>query len=291
MTRAEVAAVVREVAAAAGTPADVTDRVIAGLLPSVRLVPAEPEGGSPPGGCRLGGRPDLPDGVDWPTFRHPDRGDLPYRFLMQIDLAAVAPCDPGRLLPPAGRLWFFLHWDDTGSDPDGLFGDAPRVLFHPDPATPLRRCDPPSGLPEPVVYRPLALAPALEWTAPNCGDLEVRPGERRDPLGLWDGLRGHLELWNDLGERLAAAQGFGPWWTPKHRMLGHPELIQAFGAGVGAGTVLLAQVDSDPYMPDAARLPRAGMMWGDAGTVYYLVGADDLAARRFDRASSIVEMS
>ncbi|WP_084550551.1 DUF1963 domain-containing protein [Actinomadura rifamycini] len=28
----------------------------------------------------------------------------------------------------------------------------------------------------------------------------------------------------------------------------------------------------------------AGMMWGDGGVLYWLTTADDLAARRFDRA-------
>jgi len=39
---------------------------------------------------------------------------------------------------------------------------------------------------------------------------------------------------------------------------------------------LLAQFDSDP---------RAGMMWGDCGTLYWLIRPGDLAAHRFEEAS------
>jgi uncharacterized protein YwqG len=43
---------------------------------------------------------------------------------------------------------------------------------------------------------------------------------------------------------------------------------------------LLLQVDSD----DAA-----GLMWGDAGMLYYWIRDDDLAARRFDRAWCVMQ--
>ncbi|WP_234331159.1 DUF1963 domain-containing protein [Streptomyces sp. NRRL F-4474] len=42
-----------------------------------------------------------------------------------------------------------------------------------------------------------------------------------------------------------------------------------------AAWVLLAQIDTDA---------AAGMMWGDAGTVYWLIRPDDLAAGRFEEA-------
>jgi hypothetical protein len=43
-----------------------------------------------------------------------------------------------------------------------------------------------------------------------------------------------------------------------------------------AQLVLLAQIDSDA---------RTSMGWGDAGRLYWLIGRDDLAAGRFDKAA------
>ncbi len=42
----------------------------------------------------------------------------------------------------------------------------------------------------------------------------------------------------------------------------------------------MLQVDSDD---------EAGMMWGDAGMLYYWIRDDDLAARRFDRAWCVMQ--
>jgi hypothetical protein len=72
----------------------------------------------------------------------------------------------------------------------------------------------------------------------------------------------HLGLWDTLEERVAEVQGFGPYYEPKHRLLGHPQLIQ--GPGLEEGTRLLFQVDSDCIFFDKG-YPRTGMMWGDAG--------------------------
>src|SRR4051794_18083007 len=50
-----------------GTPAEVVSAVVTKMLPSIRLVPqAARKAALPIGGCRIGGRPDLPEGVDWP---------------------------------------------------------------------------------------------------------------------------------------------------------------------------------------------------------------------------------
>ncbi|MEV6900071.1 DUF1963 domain-containing protein [Amycolatopsis sp. NPDC051372] len=43
----------------------------------------------------------------------------------------------------------------------------------------------------------------------------------------------------------------------------------------GASWVLLAQFDSDD---------EVDMMWGDVGTIYWVIRSDDLAAGRFDAA-------
>ena len=93
-----------------------------------------------------------------------------------------------------------------------------------------------------------------------------------------------------------------PSGSPSHRMFGHSANVQGdmqleaqlvtsglYGGdpsgdndprakALEAGSsdwVLLLQLDSDD---------RAGLMWGDAGMLYYWIRLNDLLARRFDRA-------
>src|SRR5215212_4489682 len=61
-------------------------------LPSIRIVPDEN------GTSRLGGEPDLPNGVDWPVA---DSG--PLTFYAQIDLGAAAGLDAAGARGAAGR--------------------------------------------------------------------------------------------------------------------------------------------------------------------------------------------
>jgi len=52
-----------------------------------------------PSGVRIGGFPDLPDGVEWPR-----RKGLPLHFLMQIELDALPHSSIRHFLPRQGRL-------------------------------------------------------------------------------------------------------------------------------------------------------------------------------------------
>lgn len=68
------------------------------------------------GATRVGGRPDLPRGVDWPRFAE----GKPLAFLGQVNLAEVAKAAPSFGLPKHGLLSFFsvLGWQENGaSDP------------------------------------------------------------------------------------------------------------------------------------------------------------------------------
>lgn len=270
-----VVTVVRDCGACVDAPPALIAAVLDHMLSSIRLVPSATR--SPIGGCRLGGLPDLPVGVNWPRFTHPrSRHTIPYRFLMQIDLVAVTGFDLEGLLPEQGRLWFFLHWDDDGHDETGLMGDVSTVLFDPVQSTDLVRASAPSDLPRTSIHKPLKLTPRQEWTVPAPADVG------------WENaaVEPYLNLWDDLEERVAAIQGY-PARSSIHRLLGHPQLIQAPGVD---GPVLLAQVDSDPFLPGSEELPKAGMMWGDAGRVYYFLDPNHLRKRRFAKAWSIVEM-
>src|SRR4051794_10909980 len=94
-----VADVIRTTAREQGTPDVVVEAVLGGLLPSIRLVAQQPKPGEEErvGGCRIGGVPDLPQGVDWPRLSTDAQTDAdpvappgtPLSFLLQVNLKEV----------------------------------------------------------------------------------------------------------------------------------------------------------------------------------------------------------
>lgn len=101
------------------------------------------------GRSKIGGCPDLPKGVAWPTAPgHLDqvKEGLPLHFLAQLDLSELAWRPKG--FPETGRLLFFgrfdemLDWAASEADPDNDM----RVIFDPDcsgvPTTPPKNLPP-----------------------------------------------------------------------------------------------------------------------------------------------------
>ena len=109
---------------------------------------------------------------------------------------------------------------------------------------------------------------------------------------------------DSLGELSTATEGAV---GPRHKLLGHPNVIQndmelecqlvsngvycgdsegyrskeAAALSPGAADwMLLLQIDSDD---------DTGMMWGDAGMLYFWIRRQDLAARAFDRVWMILQ--
>lgn len=116
---------------------------------SIRLVAAEP---GEEAVSRLGGRPNLPAGLDWPASA---KG--PLAFVAQIDLEAIPPI-PELGLPPSGSLFFF--YAGKGSPEKPADRDLFRVLYsdHPLAASPHSRF--PKGLPSKFRWKGLQYAVA-----------------------------------------------------------------------------------------------------------------------------------
>lgn len=57
----------------------------------------------PKGTSKMGGRPDLPAEIAWPTTK--DGASL--SFIAQLNLAELKPYDFTKLFPPSGMLYFF----------------------------------------------------------------------------------------------------------------------------------------------------------------------------------------
>jgi uncharacterized protein YwqG len=262
-----------------GTPDSVVEVVLKNMLPSIRLVPRHPGVGEDGriGACRIGGVPDLPPGVEWPRLSPDARSDdelygsqgTPLSFLLQINLAEVAFADLENLLPKSGMLYFFFYFEE-----DILEYHGP-VLFT--QRTDLQRAAVPPDLPADEIYRCFNLVPELEWTVPTPEDL---------------GLNDHFELWDELEDKVAAAQGYespttyGPGYAV-HRMLGHPQFIQS---GSSAGETLLLQVSSDAGLSKQG-YPESGIgeSWHDCERIYYLIKEEALKAHRFKEIVVSVE--
>lgn len=265
-------------------------RLLALCEPSIQLE-AEPAGSAalPPGATRLGGRPDLPVHAAWPAFR-----GLPQSFLAQIDLREVHRLPGGERLPAGGLLSFFYDseqrvWGFSPADRGGW-----QVLYTP-PGADLAPRDFPEHLPSAARFaaRRLRPRPGVTFAPWESSDI--------DALGLSrDEAMAYAEALLDDDDDEPALD---------HHLLGHPDPIQgdmqiecqlaSNGLGMGdpsggenprARTLrpgatawrLLLQIDSDD---------QAGMMWGDAGRLYFWMQRDDLADRRFDRAWCVLQCS
>ena len=239
---------------------------------------------SAPSKSHFGGSPNLPSSTDWPVWHERKLG-----FLARISLPELQLVRRIDWLPRDGALLFFYDVDEQpwGFDPQDRGGCA--VLHVPDlesPATPTAKSEelfPHMG----IGFRSIETLPSTE-----------RP--EVDALSLSD--QEFEEYWK---LRDAPFQGL-----PKHQLTGLPTPVQGdymelecqlvsngvycgdsngynsprakeLEAGAGDWRLLL-QLDSDD---------DAGVMWGDCGTLYFWVRAQDAAEGRFENAWLILQCS
>jgi uncharacterized protein YwqG len=254
---------------------------------SIRIRPRPGAPAPAVGGSRIGGLPDLARASDWPSFH-----GTPLAFLAQIDLREVSPFAAAAPLPRDGWLQFFYEVERGawGFDP------ADRGSFlvrHVASSETLHRPDPPLALPEGAAFAPLALHFTEEMTWPSWESADF------ESLGLTD------EEVDRYLEALDASEA----GATSHRLLGHADPIQgdmqlecqlvSHGIDVGQGWDtssplaqevakgardwrLLLQLDSDE---------GTGMMWGDAGRLYFWITEASLAERRFEECWMVLQCS
>lgn len=256
--------------------ADILERL---LKPAIAIVHAAPEVPAAVGASKLGGEPDLPPGFVWPKWKR-----RPLAFLAQLRLDELAPYDVEKLLPASGMLYFF---NDTKNDWGGReIEGAWRVVYSEAQPDELKRTPLPKPLSEtgrfqevPVRFEPRYTLPfqdeELRLLAP---ELQLTQQQQSD----YDDLVYRLVEWEK--------------GRPLHWMLGYHSAIQG-AANVEAlqdlyalasdeaiarcqELVLLLQLDSDD---------KAGMCWGDLGTLYFWIHRDDLATRCFERVWMVAQ--
>jgi hypothetical protein len=237
---------------------DVAGHVRGALRISTRTVERVDTGRS-----HVGGAPDLARGMAWPR-----RDGVPLAFLAQFDLAEVAQAMGESPLPATGHLWFFYDSEEAAWDSHPSDGAGSVVLFDSGSAD-LETTIPPTELPKTSRF-------------PLCAVTFERYDDMPDTHNLpsLDEQLGHgarFESYIDIREYLASG-----WVTDPHKLLGFAIPVQdVMEPTLGGGDWrLLLQVESDR---------NAGMMWGDAGCLYFWIREEDLRARRFDRTRIIFQ--
>ncbi|SRR6266700_6471327 len=128
----------------------IADQLKQALKPAIRMESSPVSGHPlPVGASKLGGFPDLPPSLAWPTWK-----GVPMVFLAQIQLQEVALYDLEHRLPSHGFLFFFCQSQGLAQAPDtkvwenidSYEPDSWRVLFFAGNATELRPTTAPAGL-------------------------------------------------------------------------------------------------------------------------------------------------
>ncbi|HMR06516.1 MAG TPA: DUF1963 domain-containing protein [Polyangiaceae bacterium] len=102
---------------------------IQALARATVLLGVEPQAELPVGTSKLGGTPDLPNTLTWPT----NGDDKLLAFLGQIDLASLP--QSGLPLPPVGMLYVFSDQESGDNNPHwlGLYTEGGQLHPHPVP--------------------------------------------------------------------------------------------------------------------------------------------------------------
>ena len=244
--------------------------------PALQVVTSASETGS-----FLGGTPPLPAGREWPS-----KEGTPLTFLACLDLASLQSTLPVPWLPPSGRLLFFY---DAENQPWG-FDPKNRGSWAVLPAGDVTPASAPAGATTSLTHRPVMFR-----------RIDTYPSYERPDVAALHLTDAEAEILIDA--RLAV---YGD--RPRHQIAGFPDPVQGdemelecqlVSNGLYCGDTsgylssraselrdgakdwrLLLQLDSDEEL---------GVMWGDAGTLYFWIREADARSGRFDQAWVVLQ--
>jgi uncharacterized protein YwqG len=227
-----------------------------------------------PGFSKMGGRPDLPAGVEWP------RTETPRAFVCQIDLVETSSPDKPDWLPETGRLYVFKDSEGFGRREDTM------VLFS--DQEPAFEAMPPSELDRKhrfserrVAFDPIRSFPSLDWLNADVQSLDLSdvdldfladaPTAKLDkgPLHQVGGYPAEIQDGQMQVECEFLARGL---------TLDYREPVPEAIARASKQWRLLLQIDSDPVL---------GMNWGDGGRLYVFIKEKHARAGDFAKTVSL----
>lgn len=250
----------------------------------VRSVPVKTESEVPIGASKIGGNPDLPLNLNWP-FGH----DVPLTFIAQIALHDMPRLDASSPLPSSGWLSFFYDADEQPWGYDPKHAGSWKVIYMPR-AEALQRREFPDDYSLENELTPCSLSMTK--------GLSLASLDRANSLGL-DLDEEQMDSYEEVAAQLR---------PDGHQLLGLPAVVQGddmelecqlASSGLYCGDAtgyddpraqslspnasdwrLLMQFDSDE---------NSGMIWGDAGYLYFWIREQDLSSKNFDNVWVILQ--
>lgn len=268
--------------------AELAPTIVSLARPCIKLIPQKAGGKeSPLGKSRVGGRPDLPPGVEWPRWR-----DRPLSFLAQIELEALAGFPDAGVLPRHGLLSFFYDslQETWGYDPQ--HAGSWRVIWTQDKNLAPRPLPP--DMPEEGRFEACSVTFARSVSLPPTDSAVMRSRDLDETQ--WDRylqVLGQLRGPDDL--------------DMSSHLLGHPGSIQndmqlecslvtngLYCGDVAAyqdprSEVFAQQAPSWQLLFQLASEDEAAMMWGDLGCLYFWIHERDLQEQQFDHVWMILQ--
>lgn len=222
------------------------------------------------GQTKLGGMPDLPSGQKWPGWNN-----KPLSFLAQVNLGQLNQLNLENDLPPEGILYFFFDgsqeiWGSSIEEKDGW-----KVLYTSIESNELIKTEFPKNLIKDYRYSEMNMSFEVEDSYPNWENDVVQNSNLSEKA-----IANYIEYYYELnGENTVT------------KLLGYPNQIQG-DMQIGCALIendnsidkkdwiLLFQLDSED---------KNGMMWGDAGRLYFWIKKEDLKNKNFDDVWMILQ--
>lgn len=238
---------------------------------------------------KLGGLPNLPEGIDWPSWK-----GRSLAFLCQIDLAALPQPPVMADLPESGYLYFFYDQEQSTWGFDPADRGSWRVIYSLHPPAPTSRAAPPDLDDEGLFFE---------------RGMEFRSiASLPDPQRLTLNAQGEEE--DEIAERILEAKDTLFQGRPQHQIGGYPSVVQndsmEFECQLAANGVYCGDPSGyeDPRVAELAagvsdwRLllqldtdDEIGMMWGDCGLLYFWLREKDLQRLDFQQTWMILQCS
>lgn len=244
------------------------------------------------GATRFGGKPDVPEGFEWPYFEgdsYEGVKNRPLSFIAQFNLEEISQYDTENLLPKTGVLSFFYELNSMawGYDPDNK--GCARVYYFED-VNALHTADLPEDMEEYFRLPALKIAAKSEKSYQDGVDfLLQREDEMTERWDEFDEIREKLRI--DEEDEISKLLG---WADPiQGNMTMECELVSR-GYYLGNGWDEVTPLDrqeaeqwsAQDWLPlfqlDSVYDGNFELMFGDGGRIYYYIRRDDLAARKFD---------
>ena len=250
-------------------------------VPAIHIVKTES-----PSLSHFGGSPQLAEAMSWPVHK-----GKPLSFLARLSLPEIHRASPIDWLPRTGALLFFYDIDEQpwGFDPKDR-GSSVVLLARELPAPVAQPEAPPEGGPSPVPHRNVAFR-----------RVDVFPSWERDAVRDLQLSDKESDLLADLTDKVFQEE-------PKHQLAGFPAPVQGDGMELECQLATHGLYCGDPAAYDDQRAkvlePGArdwrllfqvdsddaiGVMWGDAGVIYYWVQEHAAREGRFENTWLILQ--